>query len=341
MRRLPPSGRPPVVPLIDTSYAARCLGVPVSECFLNPCLHARALARALERHPGIDGLSINIGLTPGMIREQERTVEGRRIRPVDGVEWFQPWDDIGTPSRHEVTSFSDARLRGPNIFREHIAATLRAIPEKILRGYHISAGLTGPYSQVVFTVGLERALDAITGEPEALLAAVRARVRYTLEWAEELAGLGAASVWIGEGFASNSLISPRQYETFVMPFQRMVAGRLRELGVPSVVHICGKAEKMLERIAATGADCFEADWPVDVAGAQRRIGDRMALKGNLHTTRLLEASAEEIYRESLALLRAAWPGGGFILSSGCALGRDTPPANVDAMARAARDFEAG
>jgi uroporphyrinogen-III decarboxylase len=31
-------------------------------------------------------------------------------------------------------------------------------------------------------------------------------------------------------------------------------------------------------------------------------------------------------------------GGGFILSSGCALGRDTPPENVNAMARAALQF---
>jgi len=30
--------------------------------------------------------------------------------------------------------------------------------------------------------------------------------------------------------------------------------------------------------------------------------------------------------------------GGFILSSGCALGRDTPPENVAAMAQAVNDF---
>jgi len=63
-------GRPdrvPVVPLIDTSYAAACLGVPVSQCFLSPEVHAQALLSALEQHPGIDGLSINIGLTADVI----------------------------------------------------------------------------------------------------------------------------------------------------------------------------------------------------------------------------------------------------------------------------------
>jgi hypothetical protein len=42
MRR-EPVYRCPCVPLIDTSYAAACLGVPVSQCFLDPELHARAL----------------------------------------------------------------------------------------------------------------------------------------------------------------------------------------------------------------------------------------------------------------------------------------------------------
>jgi hypothetical protein len=63
MRGLTPD-RVPVMPLIDTSYAAASYGVPVSECFLNPVTHARALESCLERHPDLDGLSINIGLTP-------------------------------------------------------------------------------------------------------------------------------------------------------------------------------------------------------------------------------------------------------------------------------------
>jgi uroporphyrinogen decarboxylase len=174
-------------------------------------------------------------------------------------------------------------------------------------------------------------------EPEALKQAIELRVPLALRWAEEMAALDVPSIWIGEGLASSSLISSRQYAEFALPYQQRLTARLRELGVPSVLHICGKADGILEAIASSGVDCFEADWQVELAEAKTRIGNRVALKGNLHTTRLVQSSPDEIYREACRAIESAMAGGGFILSSGCALGRDTTPANVDAMVRAARD----
>ncbi len=79
--------RVPVVPLIDTSYAAACYGVSVSACFLNPEVHARALVSTLERHPGIDGFSINIGLTPEVIARQTQGESDHFVTSVDGTQW--------------------------------------------------------------------------------------------------------------------------------------------------------------------------------------------------------------------------------------------------------------
>jgi uroporphyrinogen decarboxylase len=335
-------GRPdrvPVVPLIDNSYAAACLGVPVSECFLKPEVHARALAAALERHPGIDGLSINIGLTESVLTDLRRTSDGYLATTTDGCVWNIPWNDVGTPASRSVDSFGDGRLRSADVLKPHILDTLRHLPAEILERYDISVGLTGPFSQVLFMMGLDRALPALIEEPAALKDAVEARIPFALRWAEEAAALGAPSVWIGEGFASSSLISPVQFAEFVLPAEQRVTARLRELGVPSVLHICGKATGSLESIAQSGSDCFEADWQVDLAEARDRFRGRVALKGNLHTTHLLHASPEQIYTEARAVLEQARAGeGSFILSSGCALGRDTPPENVEAMVRAAQDY---
>jgi uroporphyrinogen decarboxylase len=327
-------GRTPVVPLIDTSYAAACAGVPVSRCFLDAEAHARALVATLERHPGIDGLSVNIGLEPGQIETLAEEPEGFRIAARDGVEWWVPLNDVGTPARRGVTNLEDERLRTGDSFRPHILRTLASIPAHIRRYFDISAGLTGPYSQVAFVLGLEATLVAMHEQPEALHRAIAARVDFTLAWAEEMARLDAASIWIGEGFASGSLISPAQYREFAMPYQAIVCRRLRELGTPSVIHICGKTAKMLEAIAETGADCFEIDWQVPLEEAARRIGARMCLKGNLHTTRLIHSSAARIEQEAREAIRQA-AGARYILSSGCAVGRDTPPGNIDAMVRAA------
>lgn len=330
--------RVPVVPLVDTSYAAACYGAPVSECFLNPETHARALVHVLERHPGIDGVSINIGLSAGVIARRSATASDHFVETVDGTEWQIPMNDIGTPVSHAIDAFDDPRIGTLDVLRPHIVETLRAIPADALRDYDISAGLTGPFSQIAFLMGVERVLVAMREEPEALKAATEKRVRLALDWAEEMAGLGAPSVWIGEGVASSSLISPRQYEEFVLPYEQRVAARLRELGVPSVLHICGKATRMLESMARSGCDCFEADWQVDLSEAKATIGDRMSIKGNLHTTALVHDEPQKVFEAARDAIQKAKSGGGFILSSGCALGRDTPPANVEAMARAAREF---
>lgn len=327
--------RVPVVPLIDTSYAAACYGVPVSECFLKPEIHARALVHALERHPGIDGVSINIGLTPEVISRQTETASNYFVTTTDGTDWQVPKNDIGTPVSHAIRAFDDPRLGMFDVLRPHIVETLAAIPASILRDYDISAGLTGPFSQIVFLMGVERVLVAMHDEPETLKRAIECRLPFALDWAEEMAALGVPSVWIGEGLASSSLISPRQYEEFVLPYEQSVTARLRAKGIPSVLHICGKASGILASIARSGADCFEADWQVDLAEAKAALGSRVSLKGNLHTTRLVQSSPEAIYEEAREAIRRAKSGGGFILSSGCALGRDTPPENIEAMVRAA------
>lgn len=332
------TGRLAVAPLIDTSYAAARCGMPVSACFLDPRRHAAVLEGTLAAHPGIDGLSVNIGLTPAQIETCSETTDGFQLLARDGVEWFIPANDTGTPVKRHVTRLDDDCLRSSDSFRPHIVETLKAVSAGVRERLEISAGVTGPFSQVAFVIGIDRLMTAMLEEPAALHNAIAGRLEFTFEWVEEMARLNAGSVWIGEGFASNSLISPRQYEEFVLPYQRLVCKRLRELGARSVIHICGKASKMLESIAGAGADCFEADWQVDLADAKARIGRRMCLKGNLHTTKLLEGTPEQVRGDAREAIRKAASGGRFILSSGCAVARDTPPCNIEAMVEEARQY---
>jgi MtaA/CmuA family methyltransferase len=330
--------RIPVVPLIDTSYAAACYGVPVSECFLNPEVHAQALLSCLERHPDIDGLSINIGIAPEVVRERVRTPDGWSITTLDGSVWHIPLNDIGTPVRHDITSLKDERLQTLDIMRPFIIETLRHIPPDVTARYNISVGLTGPFSQVGFMVGVQRLLTAMIDQPEELRSAIACRTPFAISWAEQVAALDAPGVWIGEGMASGSLISARHYADFVLPSEQLVTRRLRELGVPSALHICGKAENLLDEMARSGANGFEIDWQVDLHAARARLGPTISLKGNLHTSKLAQSTPAEVYEDARSAIQAAGPSGGFILSSGCALGRDTPPENVAAMVRAVNDF---
>jgi uroporphyrinogen decarboxylase len=326
--------RVPCVPLIDNSYSAPILGLPVSQCFIDPCAHAESLVACLERHPGIDGLSVNLCLAPEIILERRAVGDGYEIRTTGGTTWRVPHNDIGTVQTREITSFYDPRLASEDPLKAGILATVRAIPAGIRQRYLINCGVTGPFSQLVFLMGLERVLTATIDDPSGLHHAIQQRLPLALAWIDDLAGLDPGCIWIGEGVASSSLISAATYREFVLPYEQALADQIRRAGVPSVLHICGKIGSMLDQIPEARVDALELDWPVSLADAKVRIGKHVALKGNLNTTTLVSAGPDKIYRLAVQAITDAAAGGGFVLSSGCALGRDTPPANVEALVRA-------
>lgn len=330
--------RIPCVPLIDTSYAAAVADMPVGECFMNPEAYAYALVKTLERHPDIDGVSINIGLSSDIIQDASKRNGTWTVKTTGGLTWYVPENDIGSIGACEITDFNDPRFATDEYLMKACLRTLQAIPESIRKRYLINTTVTGPYSQVAFLVGVNNLMMATIDDPDGLDKAIALRVPFALKWVDELVALDPACIWIGEGFASNSLVSRETYCRHVMPYEKMVVERIHAIGKESLLHICGKLDDSLESLLETGSDAVEIDWQVDVPDAKRRIGKTMTLKGNLNTSKLVSSTPDEIYQLTRTLIEQGKPGGRFIVSSGCCLGRDTPPVSVDAMVRACEDF---
>lgn len=330
--------RVPCMPFIDNSYSSPVMGVPVSQCFLDPTSHAESMLACLERHPIIDGVSINLCLADEIILEKQKRADGYVIKTTGGITWMIPYNDIGSVMEREIVSFDDPRLEFDDPLKPGIIRTLQAIPADIRRRYLISAGVTGPFSQVCIMMGIERVMLATIDDPAGLHCAIEKRLPLALRWIEEMAEYDPGCIWIGEGLASSSLIGPTTYREFVVPYERALVEKIRQVGVPSVLHICGRLKPSLDLIPETETNCLEVDWQVDLADAKSRIGDRVSIKGNLNTTALVSSGPEVIYEMSKQAMEDAATEGGFILSSGCALGRDTPPENVEAMAQAALDY---
>ena len=329
--------RVPFVPLVDTSYAAACAKMPVSECFNHPEAYAAALVATLDRHPDIDGVSINIGLSDDVFVDHKKANGIHRIKTIGGLTWMVPENDIGSIESCEITDFNDPRFATDEYLMMACLRTLRAIPQRYREKYLINTTVTGPFSQVAFLVGVNNIMMGTIEDEEGLLQAIEKRVPFALRWVDALKELDPGCIWIGEGFASNSLIGRESYRKFVMPFEKRVVERIHEIGKTSLLHICGKLDQSLESLLETGTDGVEIDWQVDIPHAKRRVGDRMTLKGNLNTSMLVKSKPDEVYALTKEIVNQGKPGGRFILSSGCCLGRDTPPENVDAMTRACED----
>jgi uroporphyrinogen decarboxylase len=145
---------------------------------------------------------------------------------------------------------------------------------------------------------------------------------------------GAQAVMIFDTWGG--ALSHRAYREFSLAYlQRIVAGLIKERDgqrVPSIVFTKGGG-LWLEDIAAIGCDAVGLDWTVSLAEARRRIGDRVALQGNLDPMTLF-ASPEVVAAEALKVIddfHAAGPGGGHVFNLGHGISQFAPPDNVTTL----------
>jgi uroporphyrinogen decarboxylase len=121
--------------------------------------------------------------------------------------------------------------------------------------------------------------------------------------------------------------------------EQVVAGLTRQRDaarIPSIVFTKG-AGGWLEEIARIGCDAIGIDWTVDLGAARRRIGDRVALQGNLDPM-ILMASPEAVTREARKVLDAFGTAPGHVFNLGHGISQHTPPDNVAVLVRTVREY---
>jgi uroporphyrinogen decarboxylase len=137
--------------------------------------------------------------------------------------------------------------------------------------------------------------------------------------------------WAGE-------LSPAAYEEFALRYERQVIEGLQPDQAPVILYING-CGNVLEKMATSGADVLSIDWRVDLDQARRRVGDRVALQGNVDPGVLLGSRerVEQITRETLT------KGGdvGYILNLGHGILPSTPVENARAFVAVAQTMERG
>ena len=126
------------------------------------------------------------------------------------------------------------------------------------------------------------------------------------------------------------------YREFSLAYmQRVIAGLHREWNgqtVPSIVFTKGGG-LWLEDIAAIGSNAVGLDWTVDIGEARRRVGDKVALQGNLDPMVLFSPPAA-IAQQVGRVLDAYGKGSGHVFNLGHGVSQFTPPEHVAALVEA-------
>jgi uroporphyrinogen decarboxylase len=129
------------------------------------------------------------------------------------------------------------------------------------------------------------------------------------------------------------------YQQFSLDYMREVVRLLKRekdgVRIPSIVFTKGGG-LWLEQIADIGTDAVGLDWTVNLASARKRVGDQVALQGNLDPV-VLFAGAEEIRREVGKVLDSfgtPTAGSGHVFNLGHGISQFTPPESVEVMVEA-------
>ena len=142
---------------------------------------------------------------------------------------------------------------------------------------------------------------------------------------------GAQAVMIFDTWGGN--LSHAAYREFSLAYlQRIIAGLKREhagMRIPAIVFTKG-CGNWLEDIAAIGCDGVGLDWSVDIGQARARVGDRVALQGNLDPA-ILFSTAEVVERETEKVLASFGHGSGHVFNLGHGISQFTPPENVKVL----------
>jgi len=142
---------------------------------------------------------------------------------------------------------------------------------------------------------------------------------------------GAQAVMIFDTWGGN--LSHAAYREFSLAYmQRIVAGLIRERAgarIPAIVFTKG-CGNWLEDIAAIGCDAVGLDWSVDIGQARTRIGDRVALQGNLDPA-VLFSPADAVQRETEKVLASFGHGSGHVFNLGHGISQFTPPEAVKTL----------
>ncbi len=142
---------------------------------------------------------------------------------------------------------------------------------------------------------------------------------------------GAQAVMIFDTWGGS--LSEAAFREFSLAYIQRICAELRQTydgqRVPRVVFTKGGGQ-WLEALADCGADALGVDWTTDLGVARRRVGDRVALQGNLDPAILL-TTPDVVEREASRVLASFGNGNGHVFNLGHGVSQFTPPENVAAL----------
>lgn len=242
-------------------------------------------------------------------------------------------ETIGLPADHD--NFEIVKPNYTKVGREHFEEA---------RDYLGDDGVVGPFVFLPCLSCWPEDTFAYCEDPDARAEQSRLAGEAMMRSAEEILSWKPDMLMIGN---SGMMLfnPPKVFRHLALEWLQKVTKLAKDHGVPTHLHCCGPEAALVE-IAANESDlsCIE---PLEIPpmgdcvlkDIKQKFGDKIALKGNLHTTNIMwQGSVAQVEDACKRAIDDAAEGGGFILSTGDQTPRDTPDENILTMQRVAETY---
>jgi uroporphyrinogen-III decarboxylase len=214
--------------------------------------------------------------------------------------------------------------------------------EGILRGF-VWGDQGGCWQHAACLYNITDLIMATYDKPDWVHSLLRILLEKKLRYIQSMKGAKFDLIETGGGSGSSTIISPKIFKEFCLPYAIKMHEALHDLGFKVTYHTCGGNLGIEEYIIETGADVSETLAPISVGGNQEpwefknKVGDRIGLIGGLDQFNVLTTgSKKDIRKKVIELFDKVGTNGGYICSASDHF-FETPMENLSAFADAARD----
>lgn len=215
---------------------------------------------------------------------------------------------------------------------------LRLTRDALISQVDVGAAMSGPLSVAASVVGTENLLRWMRKYPQKVHTLMEIVTESNNRYIEEVANLGL-SIGFADPVSSTSLISPKLFREFSLPYLKKNAQRIKETtGSAPGIHICGKSKALWQDVVEIGISNFSIDNIEDLEEAKEIMGDKVIITGNVPPVDVVHlGTKEDIFNSVKDSIRKGHNSpNGFILSTGCQIPMNTPIEKVEMFMEAAK-----
>ncbi len=192
--------------------------------------------------------------------------------------------------------------------------------------------------------GIEKAVNDYYTNPDTIRDLCNVLHEYIIEYTKRGLEIGCDCIQIGASGLLH-LQSPAIIQDLSLKTLKAVSSLAKSNGIACHLHACGKEKDLVKLVASdtliTSIEPLEPPpmGDCDLEEIKSNYGSRLALKGNIHTTKVMYlGSTMEVKKAVKWCITAAAKEGGYILSTGDQCPAETPIANFEALVHATREF---